>query len=120
MDAVSDDHGHPFLYACLMNPKAQANEAKVGRPPIDVNITNLQDMVIQGLTPEMKQQMEELLETPEYDPSAENKTWVDKLKNTPKIGSLHQKMKNSKSKSAIFPKKMRQSLRRLELNLTLK
>ena len=83
LDAVSDDLGHPFLYACLMNPKAQANEAKVGRPPIDVNITNLQDMVIQGLTPEMKQQMEELLETPEYDPSAENKTWVDEVEEYP-------------------------------------
>jgi len=78
LDAVSDDHGHPFLYACLMNPKAQANEAKVGRPPIDVNITNLQDMVIQGLSDEMKEEMMKAIEKPEYDPSATNETWVDK------------------------------------------
>ena len=82
LDAVSDDHGHPFLYACLMNPRLK--QTSKGRwPPIDVNITNLQDMVIQGLTPEMKQQMEELLETPEYDPSAENKTWVDEVDEYP-------------------------------------
>ena len=131
LDAVSDDHGHPFLYACLMNPKAQANEAKVGRPPIDVNITNLQDMVIQGLSDEMKEEMMKAIEKPEYDPSAENESWVDVAEEYPKgweFASKDEEFEVSdipedeefEVEVSDIPEKERQSSRRLKQNLTLK
>lgn len=59
LDAVSDDHGHPFLYAVLMNPNASANSSPPGKPPIDVNITNFQDLEISGINPTIYAQMME-------------------------------------------------------------
>ena len=70
------------------------------------------------------------IEKPEYDPSAENESWVDVVKNTPKVGVASEdeefevsdipEDKEFEVEVRIFPKKKRQSSRRLKQNLTLK
>jgi len=44
LDAVSDDHGHPFLYAVLLNKKSVADSSPPGKTPTKVEVTNLQNL----------------------------------------------------------------------------